>query len=45
MKIQEYEKYKLMEKIEEKMVKADNLKIERAQLLQQRQLMKKEIDR
>jgi hypothetical protein len=33
MKIQEYERYKLMEKIEEKMVKADNLKIERAQLL------------
>jgi hypothetical protein len=41
MKVQEYEKEKLLEKIEEKMIKADHIKQERQQLLDQRQLMKK----
>ena len=41
MKVQEYEKEKLLEKIEEKMMKADLIKQERDQLLDQRQLMKK----
>lgn len=41
MKVQEYEKEKLMSKIEEKMEKAENIKQERDQLLEQRQLMKK----
>lgn len=45
MKVQEYEKEKLLEKIEEKMFKADLIKNERQQLLDQRQLMKKEIER
>ncbi len=45
MKVQEYEKQKLMEKIEQKMLKADHIKEERNQLLEQRQLMKKEIDK
>lgn len=41
MKVQEYEKAKLMSKIEEKMEKAEHIKQEREQLLDQRQLMKK----
>lgn len=41
MKVQEYEREKLMDKIEEKMFKADHIKQERDQLLNQRQLMKK----
>ena len=41
MKVQEYERQKLMNKIDEKMYKADNIKREREQLLQQRQVMKK----
>ena len=41
MKVQEYEKEKLMNKIEEKMYKADHIKMEREQLLGQRQVMKK----
>lgn len=45
MKVQEYEREKLMNKIEEKMMKADHIKQERDQLLNQRQLMKKEIER
>lgn len=43
MKVQEYEKEKLLEKIEDKMTKAEIIKLERQQLLDQRQLMKKEI--
>lgn len=43
MKVQEYEREKLMNKIEEKMMKAEHIKQERQQLLDQRQLMKKEI--
>lgn len=45
MKVQEYEREKLMGRIEEKMSKADHIKNERAQLLDQRQLMKKEIEK
>ena len=45
MKVQEYEKEKLLDKIEEKMLKADIIKDERQQLLEQRQLMKKEIEK
>lgn len=41
MKVQDYEKEKLLEKIDEKMLKADLIKQERQQLLDQRQLMKK----
>lgn len=41
MKIQQYEKAKLMQKIEEKMEKAEIIKQQRDQLLDQRQLMKK----
>lgn len=41
MKVQEYEREKLMNKIEEKMEKADHIKHEREQLLHQRGLMKK----
>ncbi len=41
MMVQEYEKEKLMNKIEEKMYKADHIKTEREQLLGQRQDMKK----
>ena len=43
MKVQEYERENLMNKIEEKMMKAEHIKQERQQLLDQRQLMKKEI--
>jgi hypothetical protein len=45
MKVQEYEKEKLLDKIEEKMLKADIIKDERQQLLEQRQIMKKEIEK
>ena len=45
MKVQEYEREKLMEKIDEKMSKADNIKREKFELLEQRQLMKKEIEK
>lgn len=45
MKVQQYEKEKLMEKIDEKMMKADNIKREKYQLIEQRQLMKKEIEK
>jgi hypothetical protein len=45
MKVQEYEKEKLMNKIEDKMSKAEQIKYEREQLLDQRQLMKKEIEK
>ena len=41
MKVQEYEREKLLEKIDEKMNKADNIKREKFELLEQRQLMKK----
>lgn len=41
MKVQEYERHKLMEKIDDKMNKADHIKQERSQLLEQRQMMKK----
>lgn len=45
MKVQEYEKEKLMNKIDEKMTKAQQIQREREQLLEQRQLMKKEIEK
>jgi TnpA family transposase len=45
MKVQEYEKEKLMNKIEEKMTKAQQIQREREQLLDQRQVMKKEIEK
>ncbi len=41
MKVQDYEKEKLMDKINQKMGKADQIKREREQLLDQRQIMKK----
>lgn len=41
MKVQEYEKEKLMNKIQDKMTKAEQIKQEREQLLDQRQVMKK----
>lgn len=45
MKVQEYEKEKLMNKIDEKMTKAQQIQREREQLLEQRQVMKKEIEK
>jgi len=41
MKVQEYEKEKLMNRIEEKMSKAEQIQHERQELLDQRQIMKK----
>ena len=45
MKIQQYENKKLMEKISIKMEKAERIKKEREDLLVQRDLMKKEIEK
>jgi uncharacterized protein YbgA (DUF1722 family) len=45
MKAQEYEKSKLMTKIEDKMLKAQHIKEEREQLIHQRGEMKKEIEK
>lgn len=44
MRVQDYEKEKLLDKINEKMTRADSIKAEREQLLQQRAEMKKEIE-
>jgi hypothetical protein len=44
MRVQDYEKEKLLDKIGEKMTRAETIKAEREQLLSQRAQMKKEIE-